>query len=44
MSRDEFIALYKQYAEDIRRYVFYRYGDEEMASDVMQDVFTKVCL
>jgi len=42
MSKDEFIVLYKQYAEDIRRYVFYRYGDEEMASDVMQDVFTKV--
>lgn len=30
------------YFEDVRRYVFYRSGDEELATDIAQDTFMRI--
>ncbi len=42
MSREEFEALFKKYFEDVRRYIFYRSGDGEVATDIAQDTFMRI--
>jgi RNA polymerase sigma-70 factor (ECF subfamily) len=42
ISEEEYKAVYDAHFDAIRRYVFYRYGDKETASDIVQDVFLKV--
>lgn len=38
----EFRSLFEQYFEQIKRFVYYKTGNEEVASDITQDVFLKV--
>lgn len=42
MSKEEFEALFKKYFEDVRRYVFYRSGDGDVATDIAQDTFMRI--
>ena len=42
LNKKEFKDLYDKYFDSIRKFVYYRCGDMEMASDVAQDVFMKV--
>lgn len=42
MSKEEFEALFKKYFEDVRRYLFYRSGDGEIATDIAQDTFMRI--
>jgi RNA polymerase sigma-70 factor (family 1) len=42
LTREEFKQLFDRYFEDIRRYVLYRCGDGELATDIAQDVFMRV--
>ncbi len=42
MSREEFETLFKMYFEDVRRYIFYRSGDGEVATDIAQDTFMRI--
>ena len=42
LKKEEFKALFDTYFEDVRKYVFYRSGNEEMATDIAQDTFMRV--
>ena len=42
MRKEEFKLLFDTYFEDVRRYVLYRSGDEDMATDIAQDTFMRV--
>jgi len=42
LSKEEFEALFKKYFEDVRRYVFYRSGDGDVATDIAQDTFMRI--
>ncbi len=42
MNKAEFKLIFDNYFEDIRRFVYYRCSDEELSSDIAQDVFMKV--
>ena len=42
LSEEEFNGVYEEHFDAIRKYVYYRYGDVELASDVAQDVFMRV--
>lgn len=42
MRKEEFKLLFDTYFEDVRRYVLYRSGDEEIATDVAQETFMRV--
>lgn len=42
MSNDEFKALFDKYFDEIRRYLFYRSGDEDLATDLAQELFIRV--
>ncbi len=42
MTREEFKKLFDSYFEDVRRYVLYRCGDGDLATDITQDVFMKI--
>lgn len=42
MKREEFKLLFDTYFEDVRRYILYRSGDEEIATDIAQDTFMRV--
>ncbi len=42
MSKEEFETLFKTYFEDVRRYIFYRSGDGDTATDIAQDTFMKI--
>jgi RNA polymerase sigma-70 factor (ECF subfamily) len=42
LSKEEFRDVYNVHFDAIRRYLFYRCGDEDLASDVAQDVFMKI--
>ena len=37
-----FVELYNEYFDDIRRYIYYRSGDEQLAADIAQDTFVKL--
>ncbi len=42
MRKEEFKFLFDTYFEDVRRYVFYRSGDEATATDIAQDTFLRI--
>ena len=37
-----FNEVFNTYAEDIKRFLYFKYGDLEAAEDVMQDAFVKI--
>jgi RNA polymerase sigma-70 factor (ECF subfamily) len=42
LRKEEFKSLFDTYFEDVRRYVLYRSGDEDIATDIAQDTFMRV--
>jgi RNA polymerase sigma-70 factor (ECF subfamily) len=42
LNKVDFKQLFDTYFDEIRRFVFYRCGDEDTASDIAQDVFLKI--
>lgn len=42
MSKEEFKILFDLHFDPIRRYLYYRCGDSELASDTAQDLFARV--
>jgi RNA polymerase sigma-70 factor (family 1) len=42
LKREEFKKIFDTYFEDVRRFVLYRSGDAELATDIAQDTFLKV--
>lgn len=42
MIREDFKRLFNTYFEDVRRYVLYRCGDGDIATDIAQDVFLRI--
>lgn len=42
MKKEDFKILFDTYFEDVRRYVLYRSGDEDIATDIAQDTFMRV--
>ena len=42
MKKEEFKILFDTYFEDVRKYIFYRSGDEEIATDIAQETFMKI--
>lgn len=42
LKKEEFKSLFDTHFEDVRRYVFYRSGDEELATDIAQDTFMRI--
>ena len=42
LNKIEFKSLFDTYFDTIRSFIFFRCGDEDIASDIAQDVFMKV--
>jgi RNA polymerase sigma-70 factor (ECF subfamily) len=42
MTKENFKQLYNEYFDAIRRYLYYRSNDSELATDIAQEVFMKV--
>ena len=42
MTAKDFIMIYDLHFDDIRRYLIYRSGDQELSGDIAQNVFMKV--
>ena len=42
MGKEEFKKLFDTHFDAIRRYLYYRCSDTELASDVAQDLFTRI--
>lgn len=42
MNKEEFKNIFDRYFEDVRRYIFYRCGDENLATDIAQDTFMRI--
>ncbi len=42
LNNDEFQQLFEVYFEPIKRFVYYKSGNEELASDITQEVFLKI--
>lgn len=42
MKKEDFKLLFNTYFEDVRRYVLYRSGDEDIATDIAQDAFMRI--
>ena len=42
LKKEEFKNIFDLYFEDVRRYVFYRSGNETLATDIAQDTFMKI--
>jgi RNA polymerase sigma-70 factor (family 1) len=42
LIREDFKKLFSTYFEDVRRYVLYRCGDGDVATDITQDVFMRI--
>lgn len=42
MEKEDFKKLFDNYFDAIKNYVFYRIGDIDIATDITQDVFTRI--
>ncbi len=42
MTKEDFKKLFDQHFDELRRYVFYRCGDTELATDITQECFLKI--
>lgn len=42
MTREEFKNIFDKYFKDVRNYLYYRSGDQELATDVAQETFIKL--
>lgn len=42
MERETFKNLFDSYFEDVRQYIFYRSGNQELATDIAQETFMKL--
>lgn len=42
MEKEEFKKLFDTYFDDVRRYLLYRSGDENVATDIAQDTFMRI--
>lgn len=42
MKKEEFKILFETHFEDVRRYILYRSGNDEMATDIAQDTFLRI--
>jgi RNA polymerase sigma-70 factor (ECF subfamily) len=42
LKKEDFKLLFNTYFEDVRRYVLYRSGDEEIATDIAQETFMRI--
>jgi len=42
LTREEFKILFDNHFDSIRNYIYYRSGDEELATDIAQESFMKV--
>lgn len=42
MTKEQFKILFDKYFDDIRRYLYYRSGDEALSTDLAQDTFLRI--
>jgi len=42
LKKEAFKTLFETYFEDVRKYVLYRSGNDEMATDIAQDTFMRI--
>lgn len=42
MRKEEFQDLFNTYFSEVRKYIFYRSGNEEIATDIAQDTFLRI--
>jgi RNA polymerase sigma-70 factor (ECF subfamily) len=42
LKKEDFKLLFNTYFEDVRRYVLYRSGDEDIATDIAQETFLRI--
>lgn len=42
MTQEEFNRLFDSYFDDVRKYILYRSGDDEIATDIAQDTFLRI--
>ena len=42
MTKEQFKTLFDSYFDDIRRYLYYRSGDEALSTDLAQDTFMRI--
>lgn len=42
MTKEEFENIYNQYFDTIRKYVYYKSGNSDLATEIAQEVFVKV--
>ena len=42
LDKTEFKVIFDKHFDELRRYIYYRCGDEETASDLAQEVFMRV--
>jgi len=42
LKKEEFKILFETHFEDVRRYILYRSGNDEMATDIAQDTFLRI--
>ena len=42
MEKENFKILFDTYFDDLRRYLFYRSGNDELATDIAQDTFLRI--
>jgi len=42
VTREQFKTIFDKYFDDIRRYLYYRCGDEALSTDLAQDTFMRI--